>query len=115
MKQVELNGHTYGLEWNMMAQLMLERESDVIGSDQSPILQASLMVWAALHGGNENFDKGPEWALRECGKDYGKWRELLKATTAEFKEFYELNEDILQPADTIPTEGKKSPRKRSSK
>lgn len=98
MTTVEINGQQYNLDWNFFAQLQMERITKAVpAAMDTPIGEACILIWSAIHGGTENFSEDPDWILRSCGKDAAKFKELNLATQNEINAFRRYNEKLLEP------------------
>lgn len=101
MTTVELNGKEYQLDWNLFAQLQMERIVKVVPEiNETATGQSCMLIWAAIHGGTENFAEDPDWVIRSCGKDMTKFRELNEAALKEIEAFRKYNEKMLEPKKT---------------
>lgn len=110
MRNVEINGKTYPIEWNLYSQMLLEglkpEYQEMIktkeGNDGSrypahPTSCSAVMAWAALCGGSESFSKTPEWIIRQFGRDMKGMAALTNAVNEEIIEYQQFNALLAMP------------------
>lgn len=95
MKTITLNGKDYNVDWNLAAMMSMERaQAQLEDVGITPIMSSVLTMWAAMNGGDETFDKTPQWLLREVGKDMSAWNQACKSVAEEIADFHSLNEAL---------------------
>lgn len=112
MRQIEIKGKKYDIEWNLMSQMMLEGLNEtwrsMLDTKQDkhtgvfvpvrPVGFRAVITWAALCGGSDNFEHTPDWVLRQLGSDMRALEGIMAAVNAEIDDYRKFN-------DVRPIEG----------
>lgn len=81
-----------------MAELKIEQvRNNTPAALKTPYSASAMLIWAALVGGSEEFDKDPEWVLRQLGRDAKLFAEVATAARKEFESFQRFNGVAQEP------------------